>query len=68
VTVDGADVGIVRSPCHSPTFDEVLGMAAIDRDLVEVGREVDVAGGDGTARATVAEFPLYDTQKTRPRS
>jgi aminomethyltransferase len=68
VTVDGADVGIVRSPGHSPTFDEVLGMAAIDRDLVEVGREVDVAVGDGTARATVAEFPLYDTQKTRPRS
>ena len=68
VTVDGADVGIVRSPCHSPTFDEVLGMAAIDRGLNEVGREVDVAVGDGTVRATVAEFPLYDTQKTRPRS
>jgi glycine cleavage system aminomethyltransferase T len=43
-------------------------MAAIDRDLVEVGREVDVAVGGGTARATGAEFPLYDTQKTRPRS
>ena len=35
VTVDGQDVGIVRSPCQSPTFDmQVIGMAAIDRGLV----------------------------------
>ena len=69
VTREGGEVGIVRSPCRSPTFDmEVLGMAAIDRELVHEGQEVEVALGDGTARATVAPFPLYDTQKTRPRS
>jgi aminomethyltransferase len=69
VTVDGADVGIVRSPCKSPTFDDaVIGMAAIDRELAQEGTRVDVALGDGTVGATVAPFPLYDTQKTRPRS
>ena len=68
VTVDGEDAGIVRSPCTSPTFDEVIAMASIDRRLAGDGQRVDVALGDGTVGATVAPFPLYDTNKTRPRS
>ncbi len=69
VTVNGQDVGIVRSPCQSPTFDmQVIGMAAIDRGLVRDGQRVDVALGSGTVGATVAPFPLYDTEKRRPRS
>ncbi len=68
VTVDGVEAGIVRSPCESPTFGEVIAMAAIDRDHVNVGQRVDVALGDGTVGATVAPFPLYDTEKKRPRS
>jgi aminomethyltransferase len=69
VTVDGREVGIVRSPCKSPTFDmQVIGMAAIDRDLVEDEQRVEVAIGGGTTAATVAPFPLYDTEKRRPRS
>jgi aminomethyltransferase len=69
VTRDGADVGIVRSPCQSPTFDmEVIAMASIDRGLVNDGEQVQVPVGDGTATATVAPFPLYDTDKRRPRS
>jgi aminomethyltransferase len=69
VTLDGRDVGIVRSPCQSPTFDSgVIAMAAIDRELNTPGQRVQVALGDGTVGADVAEFPLYDTQKTRPRS
>jgi glycine cleavage system aminomethyltransferase T len=62
-------VGIVRSPCQSPTFDmQVIAMAAIDRELNQPGQQVDVALGDDTVTATVDEFPLYDTKKTRPRS
>jgi aminomethyltransferase len=69
VTVDGSDVGIVRSPCQSPSFDmQVIAMAAIDRGLVRDGQSVQVAVGDGTAGATVAPFPIYDTEKRRPRS
>ncbi len=69
VTLDGDEVGILRSPCQSPTFDmQVIGMAAIDRALVTDGQRVDVALGDGTIGATVAPFPLYDTEKRRPRS
>jgi aminomethyltransferase len=69
VTVDGRDAGIVRSPARSPTFDmQVIAMAAIDRELAEPGREVEVAVGNGTARATVERLPLYDPEKKRPRS
>jgi aminomethyltransferase len=69
VSSEGRDVGILRSPCQSPTFDmQVLGMAAIDRELVREGQRVDVALGDGTVAATVGPFPRYDTEKRRPRS
>jgi aminomethyltransferase len=68
VTKDGREVGIVRSPAKSPTFGEQIAMAAIDRKLNSEGTGVEVALGGGTVTATVAAFPLYDTQKSRPRS
>jgi aminomethyltransferase len=68
VTKDGNEVGIVRSPCKSPTFGEQIAMATVDRELASEGTTLEVALGDGTVGATVAPFPLYDTQKTRPRS
>ena len=67
VTVDGAEAGIVRSRCQSPTFGGVIAMAAIDRALAAEGTRVQVAIGDGTVEATVASFPLYDPSKARPR-
>ncbi len=69
VTLDGREVGILRSPCQSPSFDmQVIGMAAIDRHLVTDGQRVEVALGDGVVGAEVAPFPIYDTEKRRPRS
>ena len=69
VTLDGSDVGIVRSPCQSPTFDmAVIAMAAVDRGLNVEGQELDVALGGGTVKAAVGAFPLYDPAKRRPRS
>jgi glycine cleavage system T protein (aminomethyltransferase) len=69
VTREGRDVGIVRSPCQSPTFKmEVIAMATVDRALAEPGQRVDVALGDGTVGATVDVMPLYDHDKRRPRS
>jgi aminomethyltransferase len=68
VTQDGREVGIVRSPAKSPTFGEQIAMAAIDRDLSGEGTRLEVALGDGTVGATAAPFPLYDTEKSRPRS
>ncbi len=64
----GDVVGIVRSPCKSPTFEmQVIAMAAIDRELAKEGERVEVALGGGAVPATVAQFPLYDPEKRRPR-
>jgi aminomethyltransferase len=68
VTQDGREVGIVRSPAKSPTFGEQIAMAAIDSALAGEGTRVEVALGDGTVNATTAPIPIYDTEKTRPRS
>jgi aminomethyltransferase len=68
VTKNGREVGIVRSPAESPTSGGQIAMAAIDRELNSEGTQVEVALGDGTVPATVAAFPLYDTEKSRPRS
>jgi aminomethyltransferase len=69
VKLDGRGVGIVRSPCSSPTFDmQIIAMAAIDRDLNVANQRLEVVVGDGAANAIVDEFPLYVTNKRRPRS
>jgi len=69
VTLDGRDVGTLRSAIQSPTFDmQMIGMAAIDRALVSDGQRVQVTLGDGVVGASVAPFPIYDTDKRRPRS
>jgi glycine cleavage system aminomethyltransferase T len=46
---------------------QVIAMASIDRELVKSGTRVDVVISEGVAGATVAAFPLYDTDKKRPR-
>ncbi len=69
VSVDGRQVGEVRSMAQSPTYDmAIIAMAAIDREFSEAGTALDVSVGDGTASATVTSFPLYDPEKRRPRS
>jgi aminomethyltransferase len=67
VTKDGERVGTLASPCRSPTLGKVIGLAILRTDLARDGETVDVAVEHGTAPATVAPLPLYDTAKTRPR-
>jgi glycine cleavage system aminomethyltransferase T len=43
-------------------------MAIVRADLATPGATLDVAFGDGSVPAAVDALPLYDTQKTRPRS
>jgi glycine cleavage system aminomethyltransferase T len=40
----------------------------LDAPVAKKGIEVEVAVGEGTAKATVSDFPIYDPEKTRPRS
>ena len=67
VTKDGEQVGTLTSPCESPTLGKTIGLTVLRSDLAREGELVEVAVGDGTAPATVAPMPIYDTEKTRPR-
>jgi glycine cleavage system aminomethyltransferase T len=60
--------GTLTSPGESPTLGRVVGMAALESRFAAKGETVEVALGEGTVRATVDDFPVYDPQKTRPRS
>ena len=68
VTKDGEPAGTLRSPAESPTLGKIIGMTVLETRLAAKGTELDVAVGSGTARATVADFPIYDPEKRRPRA
>jgi aminomethyltransferase len=67
VTKDGEDVGVLTSPTDSPRYGKI-GIAVLRSGLASQGTTVDVAVGDGAAPATVDVLPIYDTNKSRPRS
>ena len=69
VTKDRQAAGTLTSPCESPTLGKLIGMAVLETGQAEKGNQVEVALADGgTANATVADFPVYDPEKQRPRS
>lgn len=63
VTLDGRDVGDVRSPFRTPRFG-TLALAVVDADVVSEGDTVHVDGRP----ATVHRVPIDDPEKRRPRS
>jgi aminomethyltransferase len=67
VTKEGEEVGALTSPTESPRYGKI-GIAVLRSDQATLGNAVDVAVGDSTVPATVDVLPLYDPQKTRPRS
>jgi aminomethyltransferase len=68
VTKGGEPVGTLTSPCESPTLGRVIGLTVLRSDLARDGERVEVSVEGGTAPATVAAMPLYDTEKRRPRA
>jgi aminomethyltransferase len=67
VTKKGEPAGTLTSPCESPTLGQVIGMAVLETRFARKGERVEVALGEGTAEATVADLPIYDAEKRRPR-
>ena len=67
VTKEGEPAGTLTSPCESPTLGKVIGMAVLESRFARKGETVEVALADGSAQATVADFPIYDPGKERPR-
>ena len=67
----GRHVGKLTSPSagRSPTVDKLIAMACIEAELTEPGTQVEVTLPDGRlVPALVDAYPIYDPQKSRPRS
>ena len=67
VTKDGEEVGVLTSPTDSPRFGKI-GLAVIASEQASVGNVLGVAVGGEIVSATVDVLPIYDPEKTRPRS
>ena len=67
VSRGGEEIGVLTSPTDSPRYGKI-GLAVVPTAEARKGNTVDIAVGDGTAQGTVDDLPIYDTQKTRPRS
>jgi dimethylglycine dehydrogenase len=71
VLQNGRQVGKLTSPSagRSPTVDKLIAMAMIETDLTAPGTQVQVTLPDGRlVPAVVDQYPIYDPEKTRPRS
>jgi aminomethyltransferase len=68
VSRDGDPAGTLTSPCESPTLGRVIGLAVLETPFASPGETVEVAVGDGTARARVEPLPIHDPDKRRPRA
>jgi aminomethyltransferase len=71
VLANGRQVGKLTSPSagRSPTVDKLIAMACIEAELTAPGTQVEVTQPDGRlVPALVDQYPIYDTEKTRPRS
>ena len=63
VAKDGAEVGVVKSPCSSPRYG-TLALASIDTAAAVENDKVEVGGSP----ASIHGLPIYDPEKKRPRS
>ncbi|MEX0754091.1 MAG: aminomethyltransferase family protein [Actinomycetota bacterium] len=67
LTSGGAEVGVLTSPCQSPTFGGI-GLAILASDVASDGEKVEIAHESGAIPGTVDVLAIYDPNKTRPRS
>ena len=63
IHADGAEVGVITSGTHSPTFDKVIAMGYLETPLSEPGRAVEVDIRGSRSSATVVKLPFYKRGK-----
>ncbi len=67
LSLAGAEIGVVNSPCFSHRMNKSLALAHI-RPGIAVGTVLKVAGDGFEASATVVPSPVYDPEKLRTHS
>lgn len=68
LSIGGAEVGVINSPCWSHRMGESLALAHVAAERATPGQHVDVAGDGIAATAEITSPPFYDPEKTRPRA
>jgi len=64
--VDGEEVGLVTQAVESPYLGgKTLGLAKIRKDLLEIGRTIEVQIGGEPVRGEVVTHPVYDKERRR---
>ena len=64
--MDGEEVGLVTQAVESPYLGgKTLGFAKMRKDLIEVGRSIDVQIGDEQVRGELVAHPVYDKERRR---
>ena len=58
VAIDGRQVGTLSTIVHSHRLGQTIGLAQIDRDVVESGATVEVETPDGRTSATITQLPF----------
>lgn len=64
LSLNGADVGIVNSPCFSHRMNKSLALAHIIPGI-SVGTVLKLSGGGIETTATIVQSPIYDPEKSR---
>lgn len=65
LSLDGKDVGVVNSPCHSHRLGKSLALAHVAPEAAAPGTKLSLKGGDIETTATVVSMPIYDPDKSR---
>lgn len=64
INESGEQIGTVTSGGHSPSLGVGIGMAYVESDLAEPGREIEIDVRGNKRQALLAKKPLYRKEKT----
>ena len=67
LALDGQEVGVINSPCHSHRMNKSLALAHVQPGI-SIGTTLNVSGGDIATTAKVVASPVYDPDKARTHS
>ena len=67
VHMENGAVGVVTSPCRSPTFGAVLALAVVERATAEEGSGVRLSAPGGELAGTMKMAAMHDPERARAR-
>ncbi|MGI8964125.1 MAG: glycine cleavage system aminomethyltransferase GcvT [Thermomicrobiales bacterium] len=64
VEVDGREVGFVTSGAYSPTLEQNIGLALVERDIAGVGKPLQIIVRDKPVEAVQVRTPFYKREQS----